>query len=36
MTQSWPFIPLVLIASELLLKITNSEEKIFKSEQKWW
>ena len=28
LTQSWPFRPLVLIFSELLLKIANSEEKI--------
>ena len=39
LTQSWPFIPLVLIISELLPKITKSEQKIIESkanpEQKW-
>ena len=39
LTQSWSFIPLVLIISELLPKITKSEQKIIESkanpEQKW-
>ena len=34
LTQSWPFIPLVQIILELLLKSTKSEQNIYGNESK--